>query len=427
MTRTSAIRPRDAGLSDAALANLAALYEHPVVRTVARAFAPTGAQLFLVGGPVRDALRGHADFSDLDFTTSLRPPDTRRVLDPLGALWNGGAALGTIGVHVSAGGTRQQVEVTTFRTEAYDPDSRNPLVAFGDDIVADLERRDLTINAVAMNVVDGTLVDPFGGIEAIRSGKLTLDSPRDPVETLSDDPLRILRAIRFAGRFQAPLSDRLAAAAAVTGPRLAIVHAERRLKELDRLAELGAAALAGGLTLAGNLGVLPYWVLGARPPRPGEGLAHCETLEEMLTVLWDGLGDDEVGVHMRSMRLPVVVMRRVRDLRVAVAASRRRPVAAADVRRMLRAADDATLAGALRVLDAVGEPTEIVRDALRTVLATEPGVRDPLPVTGNDLRQHGLTGPAVGAALRELHQLVCEHGHVSRDKALAHVIAAPAL
>ena len=125
-------------------------------------FAEAGHELFLVGGSVRDLLLGRPS-ADLDFATSARPPETTKVLQGWAdRRYFVGVAFGTVGA--LKGETR--VEITTFREEIYAEENRKPAVTFGKDVRTDLSRRDFTINAMAVRVPDGILIDPFGGIQA---------------------------------------------------------------------------------------------------------------------------------------------------------------------------------------------------------------------------------------------------------------------
>ena len=135
-------------------------------------FSDAGHQLFLVGGSVRDAFleRPHDDF---DFATDARPD---RIAEILGgwadAVYTVGAAFGTIAA-VKDGKT---VEVTTFRDEIYRDDSRKPRVTFSDRIEDDLARRDFTVNAIALPLMEMVPVDPFGGLADLAAKRLRTPS-----------------------------------------------------------------------------------------------------------------------------------------------------------------------------------------------------------------------------------------------------------
>ena len=211
------------------IARLGALAESPVVSTLGRAFADAGFELAIVGGPVRDALLGR-DVHDLDFTTDARPDDILRVVKPISsAQWDIGRDFGTIGARVKG----EQVEVTTFRADSYDGVTRKPRVEFGDTLESDLVRRDFTVNAMALRVPGRTLVDPTGGVEDLVAGRLR--TPVDPAVSFGDDPLRMLRAARFASQLGFAVDPDTEAAIADLRQTLSIVSPERIQGELVRL------------------------------------------------------------------------------------------------------------------------------------------------------------------------------------------------
>ncbi|MBS1898771.1 MAG: CCA tRNA nucleotidyltransferase [Actinobacteria bacterium] len=211
------------------LARLGALAENPVVRILADAFADAGFDLAVVGGPVRDALLGRVTH-DLDFTTNARPDDILRLVKPLAtAHWDIGREFGTIGARVHG----EQVEITTYRADAYDGVTRKPVVQFGDDIDGDLVRRDFTVNAMAFLVPQQRLVDPTGGVEDLIAGLLR--TPTAPEVSFGDDPLRMLRAARFSAQLGFGIEEGTLAAIAELRQTLTIVSPERIQAELVRL------------------------------------------------------------------------------------------------------------------------------------------------------------------------------------------------
>jgi poly(A) polymerase len=214
---------------------------------VAAHFSEAGHELHLVGGPVRDALLGLdvAASADLDYATDATPEQTLAVVKGwTDAVWTQGQRFGTIGF--LRGGVRH--EVTTYRAEAYSPDSRNPDVAFATDIEADLSRRDFTINAMALRVGTGedlALVDPFGGVDDLLARRLR--TPLSPDISFTDDPLRMLRAARFLARFDMTPDDDLVDAIRRLHERLSIISVERVRDELDRLVVTAPPGLGRGL------------------------------------------------------------------------------------------------------------------------------------------------------------------------------------
>ncbi|MFI0433177.1 MAG: CCA tRNA nucleotidyltransferase [Candidatus Nanopelagicales bacterium] len=192
-------------------------------------FASSGYELAVVGGCVRDAAMGRPG-SDLDLATDARPERIRALLAPhCEALWDTGIRFGTVG-GILAG---HQVEVTTYRAESYDPESRKPAVAFGDELGEDLRRRDFTINSMALSLPAGALVDPFGGMSDLAAGLIR--TPGRPEDSFGDDPLRMLRAARFVAQLGFRIHPDTEAAMTAMAPRLAIVSAERIRDELVKL------------------------------------------------------------------------------------------------------------------------------------------------------------------------------------------------
>jgi poly(A) polymerase len=201
----------------------------PVAGRLGEAFAAAGHQLHLVGGPVRDALMGR-ELNDLDFTTDARPDDILAIVKPIAeATWTTGAEFGTVGARVSG----EACEITTFRADRYDRVSRNPAVAFGNNIGDDLRRRDFTMNAMAVSVIDRTFSDPYGGLADLARGLLR--TPATPQESFADDPLRMLRAARFVSQLGVAVADDVLAAMRELAPELGRITAERVQAELNKL------------------------------------------------------------------------------------------------------------------------------------------------------------------------------------------------
>jgi poly(A) polymerase len=206
-------------------------------------YRAAGHQLFLVGGSVRDALLGRLG-EDLDFTTDASPETTLRLVRGLGTTWTTGMEFGTVGVLVNVAG-EHRCEITTFRTDRYDADSRKPVVEYGDSIDGDLSRRDFTVNAMAVPLpLDAArpVVDPFGGLEDLT--RRLLRTPVAAEQSFDDDPLRMLRAARFAAQLEFEVSPDAVDAIDAMAPRLAIVSAERIRDELSKLV-LGSRPRAG--------------------------------------------------------------------------------------------------------------------------------------------------------------------------------------
>jgi poly(A) polymerase len=209
---------------------------------LALAFSEAGFSLYAVGGSVRDAVLDEVrgDDFEIDFTTNARPDDIERLMKPLcTSLWEQGRAFGTIGGFLR--GSEIKVEVTTFRSEAYVDHSRKPAVEWGDSLEIDLSRRDFTMNALALDVIAlgvntpgvQSLFDFYNGFSDLHDK--VLRTPTDPEILFSDDPLRMLRAARFASRFDLTIDASIEAAATTMAAQLTKVSAERIRNELDLL------------------------------------------------------------------------------------------------------------------------------------------------------------------------------------------------
>jgi len=201
------------------------------VAPLTAAFASAGYRLYLVGGLVRDDLLGRVrDDVDYDLTTDARPEAIKTLVDPFAdAVWTTGERFGTIACRIDG----VVYEITTHRADAYDESSRKPIVEFGDNVHDDLARRDFTVNAMAIDLADGALVDPFGGAADLEAGRLR--TPLDPEISFSDDPLRMLRAARFIATLGLEPDLKLLDAVGAMRERMAIVSVERVRDELQKM------------------------------------------------------------------------------------------------------------------------------------------------------------------------------------------------
>jgi len=199
-------------------------------------FAAAGFELALVGGTVRDLLLNRPS-TDLDFATSALPDETEALLRK----WTGAPGCETVGVwdigkEFGTIGARRDdviVEITTYRTDEYDSHSRKPGVAFGKTLDGDLSRRDFTVNAMAIRLPSQAFVDPFGGLGDLM--KKLIRTPVTPQQSFSDDPLRMMRAARFAAQLGFSVVPDTAEAISEMASRLQIVSAERIQAEFNKL------------------------------------------------------------------------------------------------------------------------------------------------------------------------------------------------
>ncbi len=259
----------------------------PVIDELGRRFTEAGHEIALVGGPVRDAMLGR-HHNDLDLTTSARPEQTERLLKGWAdAMWDMGRDFGTIGCRKG----EWQVEITTYRSESYDPSSRNPDVAFGDTLAGDLGRRDFTVNAMAVRLPGREVEDPHGGV--LDLAHRVLRTPGTPEDSFSDDPLRMMRAARFAAQLGFEVDESVVAAMSAMAGRIDIISAERVRDELVKLV-MGAYPRRG-LTLLVDTGlaelVLPE--LPALALERDEHHRHKDVYEHTLTVLEQAIDQEE--------------------------------------------------------------------------------------------------------------------------------------
>ncbi|MEU8267813.1 CCA tRNA nucleotidyltransferase [Sphaerisporangium sp. NPDC049002] len=201
----------------------------PVADELGELFATHGHELAVVGGSVRDVFLGRIG-NDLDLTTDARP---ERVLEMVkgwaDSIWTIGIDFGTVGVRKGS----WVLEITTYRSESYDPKSRKPEVVYGETLEADLERRDFAINAMAVRLPGHEFVDPYGGLSDLAAK--VLRTPGTPEASFDDDPLRMLRAARFASQLGFAVDPPVVAAMTSMADRIEIVSAERIRDELDKL------------------------------------------------------------------------------------------------------------------------------------------------------------------------------------------------
>lgn len=429
----------------------------PEVREIARTLERAGHETWCVGGAVRDALLGlkHLDW---DLATSATPPEVKRAFRRTIPV---GEQFGTIGVLDRHGRLH---EVTTFRRDVQ-TDGRHAVVEFGASLDEDLARRDFTINAIAYSPGRGTLHDPFNGRDDLAHG--VVRAVGAPSERMTEDRLRALRAVRFAGRFGFRIEPATWAAIVESAPYLPRLSRERVKQELEKTMEqvaLPSRALAlwrsaGAMrALIPLLDAQPAWALRAPdfvalPDATGDpGRARRRTLLRLAT-LFVGVGHEGAVRALRDLRFSnrdvdwiAALALHATSLRphVREALQSAQPVGDADLRRWAAACGRTRVADTLRTAVATlaaevalgrapedaGEPSGGPVDAV-TAATFRDGVpararrlyrralrvayRDPVEVTdlavdGEDLMREGgvARGPALGSMLRRLRDLVLE-------------------
>ena len=210
---------------------ISALSSKPLASDLAEKFAKAGFTLALVGGPVRDAILGRLG-NDLDFTTNARPDETKSIIKKdADSLWETGREFGTIAAQFGD----VTVEITTYRSEKYETQSRNPEVNFGDNIDGDLLRRDFTVNAMALELTTTppTFIDNYDGVNDL--ARKVLRTPGTPENSFSDDPLRMMRAARFAAQLGFDVDPAIIIAIKEMAGRIEIISAERVRDEFVKL------------------------------------------------------------------------------------------------------------------------------------------------------------------------------------------------
>ncbi|NHC16100.1 CCA tRNA nucleotidyltransferase [Motilibacter sp. E257] len=259
----------------------------PVTEELGRRFADAGHELALVGGSVRDALLGRLGH-DLDFTTDARPEQVLRIVKPWAdATWDVGIAFGTVGARKDG----WDCEITTYRAEKYDRESRKPEVAYGDSLEDDLVRRDFTVNAMAVALPGARFVDPFGGMQDLE--RRVLRTPGRAEDSFDDDPLRMLRAARFASQLGFGVDPEAVRAMRDMAERLRIVSAERVQVELSKLV-LGAHPRRGlALLVESGLADVVLPELPALQLEIDEHAHHKDVYEHTLTVLEQAIALEE--------------------------------------------------------------------------------------------------------------------------------------
>lgn len=255
-------------------------------------FAARGYSLYLVGGSVRDALLGRLG-NDLDFTTPARPDVVKEILDEWAeTVWDTGIDFGT----VSAAYKGQQIEITTFRSDSYDGQSRNPEVIYGDTLEGDLVRRDFKANAMAIELLADasfTFHDPLHGLQDIADR--VLDTPDKPEISFHDDPLRMLRAARFASQLEFRVADRVVEAMRDMAGEIQRITVERVQVELDKL--ICGAAPWDGIDLLVSTGIADYIFpeIPALRMTADEHAQHKDVYAHSLKVLSQAMDQEEDG------------------------------------------------------------------------------------------------------------------------------------
>ena len=261
----------------------------PLASSLAQEFKLKGFTLALVGGSVRDAILGRLG-NDLDFTTNALPQQSKKILQTWAEnVWDTGIAFGTVAG--KRGDTT--IEVTTYRSEHYDPNSRKPDVVYGKEILGDLSRRDFTVNSMALELTGAKpeFIDPFNGLQDLT--QKVLQTPVNPDDSFTDDPLRMMRAARFASQLNFEISPNVMASIKKLSPRISIVSAERVRDEFIKI--LMSPNPRTGITILVNTGLAEIVI----PEIPklrleiDEHHHHKDVFEHSITVLEQAITQED--------------------------------------------------------------------------------------------------------------------------------------
>ncbi|MBI3428852.1 MAG: CCA tRNA nucleotidyltransferase [Actinobacteria bacterium] len=276
----------------------------PLASSLADAFRAEGFRLALVGGPVRDAILGRLG-NDLDFTTNARPEVTKKILSGWAEnVWETGIAFGTVA------GKRGEttVEVTTYRTESYDPESRKPEVTYGQSLEGDLSRRDFTVNAMALELTQGgpIFIDPFNGLEDLANRLLR--TPGTVEDSFSDDPLRMMRAARFAAQLNFTVADDVMRAMKNMAGRISIISAERVRDEFSKLLLSNNPRIGITMLVESGLAEIVLPEIPKLKLEIDEHHHHKDVYEHSLTVLEQAIAlEDRLGGPNLVIRLAALL------------------------------------------------------------------------------------------------------------------------
>ncbi|HQJ33847.1 MAG TPA: CCA tRNA nucleotidyltransferase [Rhodoglobus sp.] len=285
-----------------AVERLGELADSAAVSRLAAAFSAAGHELALVGGSVRDAFLNR-DLTDLDFTTSARPDDILALVTPISDVqWDVGRDFGTIAARVNG----LTVEITTYRADAYDGETRKPIVQFGDTLEDDLVRRDFTVNAMALRLPERQLVDPWGGLDDLLARRIS--TPGAPEVSFGDDPLRMLRAARFTSQLGFTVADDTVRAMAELAPRLEIVSVERISDELSKLLRTDDPVPGIRLLVDTGIAQLVLPEIPALRLEVDEHAHHKDVYEHSLTVLRQAIDLEKSRGHSVDLVLRLAAL-----------------------------------------------------------------------------------------------------------------------
>ena len=371
--------------------------------------------LYLVGGIVRDLFLKSEMTSevDLDLTTDALPEEIKQIVSPIAKnLWLPGEKFGTIGIHHND----RTYEITTHRAESYDSNSRKPEVTYSTNIEEDLSRRDFTINAMAISLPQGTLIDPFNGESDLLEGLLR--TPLTPEESFSDDPLRMLRAARFTAAYNLTPAPELVSAIPALIDRFDIVSAERIIGELDKL--LQAPNPDRGLHLLHETGLLKAFLPEVAPQRFQYLLNLPIDPSTRLAALLAEIQSDECVKRLRNLRYSKERISTIQQVIAGANGILDDPSSESDYRRWYDQVGDKRAVSYLIALTLSDNVEDIWEKMEETRIRLGDDLNDfSLPISGNEIIQllEVEEGRIIGKALQHLQKLRFDNGPFSSEDA----------
>jgi poly(A) polymerase len=378
-------------------------------------FLTANKSLYLVGGVVRDLFLKSEITSevDLDLTTDALPEEIKQIVAPIATnLWLPGEKFGTIGIRYNG----RIYEITTHRAESYDPDSRKPEVTYSTNIEEDLSRRDFTINAMAISLPEGTLIDPFNGESDLLEGLLR--TPLTPEESFSDDPLRMLRAARFTAAYNLTPAPELVSAIPALIDRFDIVSAERIIGELDKL--LQAPNPDRGLHLLHETGLLKAFLPEVAPQRFQYLLNLPIDPSTRLAALLAETQSDECVKRLRNLRYSKERISTIQQVIAGANGILDDPSSESDYRRWYHQVGDKRAVSYLIALTLSDNVEDIWGRMEETRIRLGDDLNDfSLPISGNEIIQllEVEEGRIIGEALQHLQKLRFDNGPFSSEDA----------
>ena len=391
------------------------------ISDIRRVFESADKNIYLVGGIVRD-LYGNAtniEQLDIDLTTDATPEEIREIIKPLAEnMWLSGEKFGTIGAHING----KIIEITTHRSESYVSDSRKPIVQFSKHIEEDLSRRDFTVNSMAIDLSTGEVIDPFNGQSDFSIG--VLKTPLDPDISFSEDPLRMLRAARFACRYDLSPSKEMIKSIKKLAPRLQIVSPERIRDEFDKL--LSVENPEPGFKLLIKTGVYNHFLPEINDKNNIRKYGGYKTLSSLspiptvrMAALLLSLSSERCQIRMKELRYSNERISQTQLLIQSLKTIETKPIDKASYRRWYYQIGELK-DYAIELASTNKRFQEIIYEMEKTEQSLKNELDDfAVPLTGREVMDLlGIEeGPEIGFALEYLREIRFQEGPITREVA----------